>query len=92
LVPFPFSDDHGNDIRDLALAWETLEEEGVKGAETNAEHYLALAAKADPNDTAVLSEFGTLSKRAAMSNKPAHSMRGHWVSIQTWWMLQQTWA
>jgi hypothetical protein len=64
LLPFPASDHHGNDIRDLGLAWESLEENGVPGAELNAEHYLKLAAKSDPTDTAVLSELAYLEQES----------------------------
>jgi predicted CXXCH cytochrome family protein len=63
LVPFPPTDHHGSDIRDLGLAWEILDEQGLSGAEAKAEQYLASAAKADPNDTAVLSEFGYVEQK-----------------------------
>lgn len=51
-------------FRDLGLAWESLEENGVPGAERNAEHYLKLAAKSDPTDTAVLSELAYLEQES----------------------------
>jgi Flp pilus assembly protein TadD len=63
LIPFPPTDTHGSDVRDLALAWESLEEQGVAGAGAKAEHYLALAAQTHPKDTAVLSEFGYLEQK-----------------------------
>jgi hypothetical protein len=63
LVPFPGSVKPGsveaeNDVRDLALAWESLAEGGVETAAPEAERLLESSLKKSPDDPAVLSALG----------------------------------
>jgi hypothetical protein len=63
LVPFPDSPDAEKDVRDLALAWESLANEGVDAGEPEAEKLLRSAASKFPNDPEVLSALGYIEQR-----------------------------
>jgi tetratricopeptide (TPR) repeat protein len=56
LIRFPYSKE-ADDVRDLALAWESLAESGTAGAASQADRLLRLAAKQSPDDPAVLSSL-----------------------------------
>ena len=55
LLPFPNSEEAQEDIRDLALAWLSVAENGMPQAVREADRLLPLAAKQSPDDPAVLS-------------------------------------
>jgi tetratricopeptide (TPR) repeat protein len=55
LMRFPESKGAHDDVRDLALAWESLAENGMPEAESQAGRFLRLAATQSPDDPAVLS-------------------------------------
>ena len=55
LVPFPASPAADHDLRDKALAWETITEGGDKADEKQAEQLLRKALAASPDDPALLS-------------------------------------
>jgi cytochrome c-type biogenesis protein CcmH/NrfG len=55
LVPFPYSKEADDDIRDRALAWQSVAENGMPEAVREAERLLPLAAKQSPDDPAILS-------------------------------------
>jgi tetratricopeptide (TPR) repeat protein len=55
LIPFPYSREANNDLRDLALAWQSLAENDLPKAASEADRLLPLAAKQSPEDPAVLS-------------------------------------
>jgi thioredoxin-like negative regulator of GroEL len=55
LVPFPDSQEAEDDLRDLALAWESLANSGVEAGRPKAEEMLLRAVAAFPNDAAILS-------------------------------------
>jgi Flp pilus assembly protein TadD len=55
LVPFPPSEQASNDIRDLALAWQSLATGGMTMAQAKAEQLLREALKQFPNDPTLLS-------------------------------------
>ena len=55
LIPFPYSKEADDDIRDLALAWQSVAENGTLEAAREAARLLLLAAKQSPDDTAILS-------------------------------------
>ncbi|HEY4905466.1 MAG TPA: tetratricopeptide repeat protein [Candidatus Sulfotelmatobacter sp.] len=55
LLPFPYSKEAADDVRDLALAWESLAGSGTPEAASQADRLLPLTAKQLPNDPAVLS-------------------------------------
>jgi Flp pilus assembly protein TadD len=57
LIPYPYSTEAGDDVRDLALAWESLAENGVPEAASQADRLLRLAAKQSPEDPAILSRL-----------------------------------
>jgi predicted CXXCH cytochrome family protein len=54
LVPFPYSKEAASDIRDQALAWQSLANGGVADAAPYAEQSLRLAAKQSPDDPEIL--------------------------------------
>jgi predicted CXXCH cytochrome family protein len=55
LIPFPYSKEADDDIRDRALAWQSVAENGMPEAIRETERLLPLAAKQSPDDPAVLS-------------------------------------
>ena len=57
LIRFPKSKGAHDDVRDLALAWESLAEDGVLEAASQAGRFLRLAATQSPDDPAVLSSL-----------------------------------
>ncbi len=60
LVPFPNSTEAEQDVRDLALAWQSLASGGMEAAEPQAENLLRAASLKFPNDPEVLSALGYL--------------------------------
>jgi len=63
LVPFPNSGEAERDLRDMALAWESLMEDGMEGADKEALRLLRMAAAQSPDDPVVLSALGYLEQR-----------------------------
>ena len=63
LVPFPDSPSAETDLRDKALAWETLAEAGTESADKPAEQFLRKALAESPNDPALLSALGYIEQR-----------------------------
>jgi len=63
LKSFPPGDDSLTTTRDLALAWETLAERGVDGAEHEAEQYLQKAVRERPADARLLAVLGLVEQR-----------------------------
>ena len=57
-VPFPNSQEAQDDLRDLALAWESLANTGVDAARQQAERLLRSSANAFPNDAPTLRALG----------------------------------
>ena len=55
LIPFPYSKEAEDDIRDRALAWQSLAENGSQEAAVQADRLLHEAAKQFPDDPAILS-------------------------------------
>jgi hypothetical protein len=55
LVPFPPSEDTAKDLRDLALAWQSIVNSGMGMAQPQAEQLLRSALQESPNDPALLS-------------------------------------
>lgn len=62
LVPFPYSAEADGDLRDKALAWETLAQSGIRGAEAEAERMLKTVAPGS-SDPAVLSALGYIAQK-----------------------------
>ena len=58
LVPFPDSKEAEGDLRDLALAWESLANTGMEAARPQAEEMLRRSAAQFPNDARTLSALG----------------------------------
>jgi tetratricopeptide (TPR) repeat protein len=72
LVPFPATDRGESDLRDLALAWQSLVESGMTVAEGQAKSLLSKALKQSPEDPALLSALGYIEqKRGASGNARA---------------------
>jgi len=67
LVPFPDSAETEKDVRDLALAWQSLVGEGVEAAE--AEALLRSAAAKFPNDPDVLVALAYVEQRHASTDE-----------------------
>ena len=61
LVPFPGGETA--DPRDLALAWTSLVESGMTGAEAEARNQLSKALKQSPDDPAILSALGYMEQK-----------------------------
>jgi len=55
LIPFPYSKEADDDVRDRALAWQSLAANGSQQADAQADRLLHQAAKQFPHDPAVLS-------------------------------------
>ena len=55
LTPFPYSKDADDDVRDRALAWQSVAENGMAEAVREAARLLPLAEKKSPDDPAILS-------------------------------------
>jgi tetratricopeptide (TPR) repeat protein len=62
LVPFPHSHESDSDLRDEALAWESVAESGLKSAEAEAERLLRLAL-VKSSDPALLSAMGYVEQK-----------------------------
>lgn len=63
LKAFPASDEALVTTRDYALAWETLAQRGVDGAEKAAEDNLRKAVKENPDDAELLAALGFVAQR-----------------------------
>jgi predicted CXXCH cytochrome family protein len=63
LVPFPAASKGESDLRDLALAWESLVESGMTTAESQAKSLLSKALKQSPEDPALLSALGYIEQK-----------------------------
>jgi hypothetical protein len=62
LVPFPASDEAAKDLRDLALAWQSIVNSGMTMAEPKAAQLLRAALQNAPNDPALLSALGYIAQ------------------------------
>ena len=67
LVPFPDSAEAEQDVRDLALAWQSLANTGMEGAETHAESRLRSAVAEFPNDPDLLTALAYVDQRHGLS-------------------------
>jgi len=63
LEPFPVSPELNKDVRDLALAYQTIAQRGDTGAVAEAERLLNLANKHEPNDPPVLTAIGYIAQQ-----------------------------
>jgi hypothetical protein len=63
LVEFPDAGETKRDVRDLALAWQSLALGGMESAWPEVESVLRTALKQSPNDTALLSAAGYLEQK-----------------------------
>jgi tetratricopeptide (TPR) repeat protein len=68
LVPFP-SQKSDDDVRDLALAWESLVNSGMTAAIPEAERLLRSAAEKSPNDPVLLSALGYSAQKKGDLNR-----------------------
>jgi tetratricopeptide (TPR) repeat protein len=69
LTPFPASDDAEHDLRDLALAWQSVAEGGASTIQEQAEQVLRAALKQSPADPALLSSVGYLEQKRGADDK-----------------------
>ncbi len=89
LVPFPDSAEAEHDVRDLALAWQSLANGGMEAAEPHAEALLRSAVAEFPNDPDLLSALAYVEQRhgltaparelyrRALAVNPGSDRRGH---------------
>jgi hypothetical protein len=75
LVPFPDSPEAEKDLRDLALAWESLADNGMDAVEPEAEKLLRSAASKFPNDPEVLSALGYIEQRHGATRQASELYR-----------------
>lgn len=69
LTPFPYSRDAEDDIRDRALAWQSVAADRLPEAAREAGRLLSLAAKQSPDDPAILSGLAYIElTRGAIDN------------------------
>ena len=69
LVSFPTAKGPDNDVRDLALAWQSLASRGMTMAEPKAEALLKKAAAQFPEDTAILAALGYAEQKEGARDK-----------------------
>jgi len=75
LIPFPAASGKQN-ARDIALAWESLAQQGVDNAEREADRWLQQAVQEAPNDPGVLSALGyEEQKRGLLQQARTHYLR-----------------
>ena len=67
LVPFPDSAEAEQDLRDVALAWESLANNGVAAAEPHAEGLLRSAVAEFPNDPEILSALAYVEQKHGLT-------------------------
>lgn len=75
LAPFPSSKGMDHDVRDLALAWQSLADRGLSAAQPEAERLLRQAVAEDPKDATVLSALGFVEQIHGARDKAAESYR-----------------
>ncbi len=71
LIPFPYSKEAEDDVRDRALAWQSLAANGSQDAAREADRWLHQAAKQFPNDPAILSGLAYVELSHAASDQAA---------------------
>jgi hypothetical protein len=69
LVPFPPAKGNEHDLRDLALAWQSIVNSGMTMAEPEAERLLRQAAAQSPDDPAVLAALGYAEQQKGTDDK-----------------------
>jgi Flp pilus assembly protein TadD len=69
LVPFPDSIEAEQDVRDLALARQSLAASGVEAAEPHAETLLRSAASEFPKDAEILTALGYVDQKHGLLNQ-----------------------
>ncbi|HVO62933.1 MAG TPA: tetratricopeptide repeat protein [Terriglobales bacterium] len=73
LVPFPRS--MPVDVRDLALAWQSLVDHGMTSAQEEAERVLSAAVKQSPDDPALLAALGYNQQRRGANDRARDSYK-----------------
>ncbi len=69
LVTFPFSKNTDHDVRDRALAWQSIVNSGMTMAEPEAEHLIRQAVEQFPDDPALLAALGYIEQQQRASDK-----------------------
>lgn len=69
LAPFPLPQEGAQDIRDLALAWQSIVESGMSAAQPRAEQRLREALARSPDDPALLSAVAYIVQRQGDDNQ-----------------------
>ncbi|HEX3353537.1 MAG TPA: multiheme c-type cytochrome [Terriglobales bacterium] len=69
LVPFPDSAEAEHDVRDLALAWQSLANGGMEGAEPHAEALLRSAVAEFPSDPDLLAALAYVEQKHGLNSQ-----------------------
>ena len=69
LVTFPYSKDAERDVRDLALAWQSIVDSGMTVEQSQAQKLLRQAAVQFPNDPAVLSALAYAEQKQGANDR-----------------------
>ncbi len=75
LVMFPASNSTDHDVRDLALAWQSIVDSGMTMAQPEAERLLRQAIAESPDDPALLSALGYVEQTQGALDKARDSYR-----------------
>jgi len=75
LVTFPASNSTDHDLRDLALAWQSIVDNGMTMAQPEAEQLLRQAIAVSPDDPALSSALGYVEQRQGALEKARDSYR-----------------
>ena len=75
LIPFPDSPSAEQDLRDLALAWQALANDGVESAEPHAESLLRNAVTDFPNDPDLLSALAYVEQKHGLTAQASELYR-----------------
>jgi tetratricopeptide (TPR) repeat protein len=75
LVPFPDSLQAEQDIRDLALAWQSLANDGLEAAEPHAESLLRASVAEFPNDPDILSALAYVEQKHGLTAQASELFR-----------------
>jgi hypothetical protein len=75
LLPFPDSLRAEQDTRDLALAWQSLANDGIEGAESHAESLLRAAVAAFPDDPDLLSALAYVEQKHGLTAQASEVYR-----------------
>ena len=75
LVTFPLSYNNDNDVRDRALAWQSIVNSGMTKAAPEAERLIRQAVEQSPDDPALLAAMGYIEQQRGATSKALEAYR-----------------